>query len=129
MGVEERLKSKVLYRIELYLIKIIPMVIAGIYLVNTILSYFCIDLPILSTIGGMSLLPLLFLYISSYVFKFCEYHRMFLHYIVVNDIINYIDYYKGIPCSDRTYLFIHIIIAGIFMFLILIFKFKNEFTD
>ena len=23
------------------------------------------------------------MYISSYVFKFCEYHRMFLHYIAV----------------------------------------------
>ena len=47
MLAEENL-SKLLYKIELYLIKIIPIIIAFIYLLNTILSYFYIDLPILS---------------------------------------------------------------------------------
>lgn len=64
------------------------MVIALAYLVNTVSSYFGVDIPILASIAGMSLIPLIFMYISSYVFKFCEYHRMFLHYIAVNDIIN-----------------------------------------
>ena len=125
MAAEERLRSKALYKIELYLIKVIPMLIAGIYLTNTVLSYFCIDLPILSTIGGVSLLPLLFLYISSYVFGFCGYHRMFLHYVVINDTLNYLDYYGRIPCSDRSYFLIHIIIAGITLYLILYMKFKD----
>lgn len=125
MAAEENL-SKSLYRIELYLIKVIPMIIAGIYLMNTILSYFCIDLVILSIIGGMSLLPLLFLYISSYVFKFCAYHRMFLHYIVVNDCINYLDYYmeNGL-CEARTFLLLQIIVAGVFMYIILYLKFRK----
>ena len=126
MAAEENLRSKALYKIELYLIKIIPMLIAGIYLTNTVLSYFYIDLPILSLIGGMSLLPLLFLYISSYVFRFCEYHRMFLHYIVANDMLNYADYYGKIPCSNRTYFLIHIIIAGLALYIILYMKFKDE---
>lgn len=93
---------------------------------NTILSYFCIDLVILSIIGGMSLLPLLFLYISSYVFKFCAYHRMFLHYIVVNDCINYLDYYmeNGL-CEARTFLLLQIIVAGVFMYIILYLKFRK----
>lgn len=125
MAAEENLRSKALYKIELYLIKIIPMLIAGIYLTNTVLSYFYIDLPILSLIGGMSLLPLLFLYISSYVFRFCEYHRMFLHYIVANDMLNYADYYGKIPCSNRTYFLIHIIIAGLALYIILYMKFKD----
>lgn len=125
MAAEENLRSKALYKIELYLIKIIPMLIAGIYLTNTVLSYFYIDLPILFLIGGMSLLPLLFLYISSYVFRFCEYHRMFLHYIVANDMLNYADYYGKIPCSNRTYFLIHIIIAGLALYIILYMKFKD----
>ena len=103
------------------------MLIAGLYLANTILSYFCIDLPILSTIGGMSLLPLAFFYLSSYVFKFCAYHRMFLHYIVVSDIWSYLDYWSGgFPCSDRDYLIIHLTIAGLFMYLVLYFKLRHE---
>lgn len=126
MAAEGNLRSKALYKIELYLIKIIPVFIAGIYLTNTVLSYFYIDLPILSIIGGMSLLPLLFLYISSYVFRFCEYHRMFLHYIVANDMLNYADYYGKIPCSNRTYFLIHVIIAGLTLYIILYMKFKDE---
>ena len=125
MAAEENLRSKALYKIELYWIKMIPMTIAGIYLTNTVLSYFYIDLPILSLIGGMSLLPLLFLYISSYVFRFCEYHRMFLHYIVANDMLNYADYYGKVPCSNRTYFLIHIIIAGLALYIILYMKFKD----
>ena len=64
------------------------MIIALAYLVNTVSSYLGIDLPILASIAGMSLIPLVFMYISSYVFRFCEYHRIFLHYIAINDIIN-----------------------------------------
>lgn len=78
MVAEARLKSKNLYKVELYLLKIMLMVIALAYLVNTVSSYFGVDIPILASIAGMSLIPLIFMYISSYVFKFCEYHRMFL---------------------------------------------------
>lgn len=70
MAAEARLKSKNLYKVELYLLKIMPMVIALAYLVNTVSSYFGVDIPILASIAGMSLIPLIFMYISSYVFKF-----------------------------------------------------------
>jgi len=122
---EENL-SRTLYKIELYLIKVIPMIIAGIYLTNTILSYFYIDLPILSYIGGMSLLPLLFLYLSSYVFKFCAYHRMFLHYIVANDALNYFDYWTdGVFLTGRSFLLLQLIIAGLSMYFVIYLKFKK----
>ena len=40
MGVEENsLRNKNLYKIELYLLKVMPMLIAAIYLINTVLSY------------------------------------------------------------------------------------------
>lgn len=117
--------KKDLYKIEIWLLKMIPMIIAALYLLNTVLSYFHIELLVLSLIGGMSLLPLLFLYISSFVFGFCLYHRMFIYYIAVNDIVSYADYLSGgLPVSDRDYLFIHIIITGIFLFIILYLKKK-----
>lgn len=58
MVAEARLKSKNLYKVELYLLKIMPMVIALAYLVNTVSSYFGVDIPILASIAGMSLIPL-----------------------------------------------------------------------
>ena len=108
-----------LYKIELYLLKIIPIVLAGIHLINTVFSYYNIDIIILSYIGSVSLIPLIFLYISSYVFKFCEYHRMFLHYIIVNNLINIYDYYIGIPIDNKQLLITHLIIAGICLIIIL----------
>ena len=120
MGVEESsLRSKNLYKIELYLLKVMPMLMAAIYLINTVLSYYDIILPVLSYIGGLSLIPLVFMYISSYVFRFCSYHRMFLHYIVINDLINLVDYYYTLPISDWQLLVLHICIAGISLFIIL----------
>ena len=115
----ENSKNKTLYKIELGLLKVIPMILALTALLNSILSYFGIDLYILSYIGGVSIFTMLFLYLSSYVFKFCEYHRMFLHYIVSTWIINIIDYYVGIPISDLEYLCLQMIIAGISLFIIL----------
>lgn len=116
--------TKEIYKIELYTLKVIPMVISAIYLLNTILSYYYIDLPILSWIGGLSLLPWLFLYLSSFVFRFCIYHRMFLYYIVACNILSYIDYTWTLPISDRGLFLLNTIIAGIFLFVILYLKLK-----
>lgn len=127
MGVEgNSLRNKDLYKIELYLLKVMPMLLAAIYLINTVLSYYDIVLPALSYIGGLSFIPLLFMYISSYVFRFCSYHRMFLHYIVINDLINLIDYYYTLPISDWELLILHMSIAGISLFIILYLYVKSH---
>ena len=127
MGAEENsLRNKDLYKIELYLLKVMPMLLAAIYLINTVLSYYDIVLPALSYIGGLSFIPLLFMYISSYVFRFCSYHRMFLHYIVVNDLINLIDYYYTLPISDWELFILHMSIAGISLFIILYLYVKSH---
>ena len=121
---EVKSRNKTLYKIELYSAKIVPMIIAAICLANTILSYFYIDLDIFSYIGGISLLVLIRFYITSYAYKFCEYHRMFLHYIVVCNFINIYDTYVGIPIKNLDLLLLHCIIAAIFLFIILYLKFK-----
>lgn len=126
MDVEEKLRSKRLYKIELLLLKLIPMILAFTALLNSILSYFGIDLYILSYIGGISIFTMVFLYLSSYVFKFCEYHRMFLHYVVITWIINIIDYYIGIPVTDLEYLCLQMIVAGVSLFIILYLYVKHN---
>lgn len=125
MAVEANL-NKALCKIQLYLIKVIPMVMAFISLVNTVFSYYDIDLPILSYIGGYSILTIVFLYLASYVFKFCEYHRMFIHYIVVNWALNIYDAYIGIPLNDRGLLITYLTITGIFLFIILYLYVKSH---
>ena len=122
---EVRLRSS-LYKIELYLIKVIPVLTAAMALLNTILSFvFDIDAPIISYIGGVSVFTLIFFYLSSYVFKFCVYHRMFIHYITFNWLLNIYDYYIGVPLNNRNMFALYIIITGIFMFLILYFHQKE----
>lgn len=127
MGVEvNSLRSKHLYKIELYLLKVMPMLLAVIYLMSTVLSYYDIIVPALSYIGGLSFIPLIFMYISSYVFRFCSYHRMFLHYIVINDSINLIDYYYTLPISDWNLFIVHMSIAGTSLFIILYLYVKHH---
>ena len=96
--------NKLLYKVTVIVLKILPMLLAFITLLNSILSYFNIDLVILSYVEGVSLITILFIYIASYTFKFYKYHRMFLHYIVVTWIINIIDLYIGILINDLEYL-------------------------
>ena len=124
MAVEEGLRSKALYKAGLSVIKVIPVLTALCYLTNTVLSYCGLDMPLLSIIAGMSLLPLLFLYLSSYMFRFCSYHRMPLHYILVSDILNIYDEYLGIPLPYRALFCVHCIIAWFFLFTTLHLKFK-----
>ena len=118
--------SKSLYKIELYLMKIMPMLYALLSLLNTVLSYLDIDCVILSYIGSVSFITLLFLYITSYVFKFCEYYRVFIHYTTITWILNIIDLYIGIPISDVAYLGVQLIVAGICLFTILYLYVKSN---
>ena len=56
MVVEVNSRSKTLYKVQLYLLKVIPMVMAFICLLNSTLSYFDIDIPLLSYIASNSIL-------------------------------------------------------------------------
>lgn len=121
IAVEESL-NKHLYRAVLYLTKTIPVIISGIYLVNTVLSYMYIDIAALSYI--VQFLFILYMYITSFAFKFCKWHRMFIHYILVILILNIIDYHIGIPVSDKGLFLLYIILTSAFLFTIIYYKVK-----
>lgn len=120
--VREANLSKSLCKIMLYSIKVIPMIISGIYILNTVLSYFDIDLPILSYI--VQYLFIAVTLIASLAFRFCKWHRMFIYYIAVILTLNIIDYHIGIPVSDRCLYLLYGIITGVFLFIILYLRFK-----
>lgn len=106
-------------------LKVIPMLLAFCAILNMLFDFFGMDSGIFSVIGGISILPLLFLYLASYTFCFCVYHRMFLHYVLANNLVTAFDNYIGIPVDNVTLFMIHLILVGVFLFLILYF-YKHE---
>ena len=111
--------NKRMYKLELICVKYIPILIALITLIDVILYYFDINFELINYVADTSFLTMIPMYISSYVYKFCKYHRMFLHYIVVNKVVMMIDLYIGIPLGDFMLLVLYLIVAGIFAFLAL----------
>ena len=115
----ERKPSKRLYKVTLGVMKLIPMLLALCAVLNTIFCFVGIKSDVLSMFGGISFLPLIFLYLTSYLFGFCRYHRMFLHYVLVANVITLIEFYIGIPVSDEILMCIMSVITCVFLFLIL----------
>lgn len=126
---EDVRRNKLLYKVEILVLKILPMLLSLLYLIGTILNCFNIDVSLISYLSGVSLIPLLFMYLSSYVFRFCEYHRMFLHYIAFNMIINCIDWYICIPLNNKEFLTLFLIISCIFLFVILYLYLKSRSNE
>ena len=109
---EAKLRNS-LYKIELHWIKIIPMVLSFTTFLDTILSYLDIEGTILAYLNG--LLVWLFLYLSSFVFQFCRWHRMFLYYLLVEGGINCYDYEIGIPLGLKDMIVVQLAIIMIFV--------------
>jgi hypothetical protein len=109
---EAKLRNS-LYKIELHWIKIIPMVLSFTTFLDTILSYLEVEGTILAYINA--LLVWLFLYLSSFVFQFCRWHRMFLYYVLLEGIINWYDYTYGIPLNLRPMVAIQLCLIVIFI--------------
>ena len=121
-NVEGNLRNRFLSKAVLYSVKVFPILISGIYVLNTILSYCGIDWEGFSYI--VQFLFIGFMYCASLRFKFCIYHRVFIHYILLTLILNIIDYHWGIPLSDRNLFLMYMIITGITLFVALYFHQK-----
>ena len=121
--------NKTLYTIELKLLKILPYLAALFYLLNTILTYYGIDCIFFNIIAGHSLLSLIFMLLSSFVFNFCIYHRIPLYYMCMCSCINLYDWYIGIPVSNKELLILHLIVSGIAMFVILYLYLKSRSNE
>lgn len=102
------------YKLTILYLKYITVFIALIDLIHTIFSFFNISVFELQIVCGVSIVTVIFLYLTSYTFGFCKYHRIPIHYVVISNIISCIDYYIGIPATDRQLLCVYLIIFGIF---------------
>lgn len=123
--VKEEKLSKRSVKTLVSILRVIPMILALCEFINSVLYLFGLECPALSFIGGTSFIPLLFIYLASWVFGFCTYHRMFLYYVFVLHVINVIDFTFTIPVSNLTMLSLHAVITGVFLYLVLYFRKKE----
>lgn len=124
MAAEENLRaSNIKHKLFVGFLKVLPMVMAGLYLLNTILSYYDIDISFFSYLTGVGFIPWLFIIGSSYLFKFCSYHRMFLWYVLTNNVICWTDSTFRLPITDWELFLLHIVLAGVSMFIVLWLRF------
>lgn len=120
--------NKLLYKVAIFKTKHLPIILALLYLSNTVCSYFYYEICEFSILGAVSFIPLISMYWDSYTYKLCSHHRMFLHYIAIQNILNYIDYKMGgLPVSDRGNLLLDVILFGVFMILYIILKRRYDY--
>ena len=79
--------NKTLYKLFLMTLKYLPHLIGTLYFIYAILSMY-IDVYFMNYIISLSILPLLYMLISSFVFKFCFVHRLPIYYILIMNILN-----------------------------------------
>ena len=96
INMEANLSLKLVKIFRVYL-KVLPIILAITSFANCFLAYLGFQFKIYAHIFFFLIIS--FIYVASYVLKFCEYHRISLHYIVVIYIINCYDYYIGIPIN------------------------------
>lgn len=126
MVTDVTLKSKSLYKTTLYILKLLPAVIAFSYILDVVCDYFNIEIQIFTHCIGFIIAPVSFMYLSSYVFRFCSYHRVFIHYIAIEEFINIIDSYIGIPISYESTCLLRILLISIFSFLFIYLFIKKQ---
>lgn len=119
---EEKLTKKLVKRFVLAT-KILPMLIAAIHFLNMTISFFYGNDILLNYISGISFLVIIYLYLASYTFGLCNYHRMYLHYSVACNVIAIYDYHIGIPISNVNYYLIIVSLTIITMLIIIYLKF------
>jgi hypothetical protein len=129
MRAEENLKSKSLYKVFLLFLKCIPFVLALGNVLNTIFSYFCIELVFLTYMSSIGIIPMLFMYLAAYVFRFCIYHRIFLDYTSLSTCITIYDYYVGIPIVDAGIMTLQLALFFIAIVVALITHLKQKKHD
>lgn len=69
------------------------------------------------------------MYIATYVFRFCSYHRLLLYFILVNDGISIYDYYFTIDFDDHVMLELYTSLVGILIISLLVNHVKNNKGD
>ena len=124
--------NKDLYKVDLFLLKLLPVImvishiIASYGAIFQVVSGAAIIIQIVSHYLGLVIAPIAFMYISSHVFQFCNYHRMFIHYIAVIELMNVTNWYFQLPITNELYNGIQVTITIVFAILAIIMYLKKR---
>lgn len=107
--------SRTKHQLTMVVFKWLPAIMAFSYLFNVICAHLLVGWQVITHYLGLVIAPLAFYYIASYVFKFCWYHRLFIHYIAFVELLNITDYYIGIPISNKAICIVHYGVTAVFL--------------
>jgi hypothetical protein len=118
--------NKKLYKVFLIVVKFIPITISIMFVLNNILIYLGVINPILTYIGGTSIMFVMLLYLISWIFKFCYLYRLPLHYIACGNAIGILDKVFRFPISNLGMLRIYFILFGVMLLVYIWYVYKNR---
>ena len=92
--------------------------------VFVVLNYYELPHYYLNVFGGFSICFIITLYLQSYIFQFCSWHRVPIHYVLLSNIIALIDDIVKIPLSDLNMMRMHFVLLVMFTMLFIYLKIK-----
>lgn len=101
------LRNKNLYKFTVSLLKLLPMVMVVSYFLMLLLFFTADRYIVIPHVLGTVIAPLVFIYLISYVFRYCAFHRMFIHYYAFIQLLNVIGHYNWLPTDGETTTLIH----------------------
>lgn len=114
--VENVKSNNIKHKSFLIVTKYVPHISAFMYILYTLLQFADIDTFILGYLIDYSILPWIYIYLISFIFKYCYIHRLPLYYILANEILTTSDYYLNIPINNLNLLLLHLLLIGFLIF-------------
>lgn len=107
--------------------QVLPFLLSIISILHTIYFFvFSQDGRVFSIIGGIGIMSIIYLWLSSWCFRFCFYQKVFLYYLTISQIVNIIDEYYTLPISNYNYCLVSFITFGCTIILYSTLKFKEN---
>lgn len=110
------------HKLLIFTLKILPAIMASSYVIEMISIFLGFGTQVLVNFIGMIVAPILFMYLASYVFKFCEYHRIFIHYVLILEILTTVKWYYPVIVTSQMVLNISFFLSGLLMLCVVFFN-------
>lgn len=116
MVMEEMSKNLLSHKFLLILIKYIPHIIALFYGIYNILGICGIDFIVAGYFVHMSVLSWIFMYLLSFIFRYCYVHRLPLYYILSSEILTISDYLLNYSIEESIIIMLNLVLIFITIF-------------
>ena len=118
--------AKLSKKLLLIVVKYGSWLIGLLSFIEIVLSCFGIQSALLTFVSGSPVIPILTLIAFSIFLGFCIWHRLPLYYALTANVINLIDYYVGIPITNKWMLILYLLLVGVFIIVGCFIKNRNN---